>query len=73
MTAAQRMDARATLHNRLVILDHELTITFGRAASNRNSAFARELLRTRQEICDAMILVGYQPWELSSDARVSAS
>lgn len=67
MLASEKMAKRAVLFNRLVKVDHELKIIFGKEPSNRVTAVARGLLENRVKICHAMTTVGFAPWDIPAD------
>lgn len=67
MTAAETMDRRADLVEQLTAVDLTLQEMFSREASLRLAADIRSLLDSREEICDDLRMVGYEPWPLPID------
>lgn len=64
MNPSEKMGQRALFYDRLVYLDAELKIAFGREPSNRTTALARDLLNERVRVCEALVQAGFQPWDL---------
>jgi hypothetical protein len=71
MLASEKMARRATLFAHLTSIDIDLKLAFGMEPSNRVTANARKLLNKRAQICDAMIQVGYTPWDVPADIEES--
>lgn len=67
MTAAETMDRRADLVEQLTAVDLTLQDMFAQEASLRLAADIRSLLDSREEICDDLRTVGYEPWPLPID------
>lgn len=68
MLASEKMKRRVVLVRRLSEVDEDLVEILGKPASNRVTAEARSLLRSRARICDEMAAVGYHPWPVPVDA-----
>jgi len=68
MHASQKMAQRVVLHRQLLDIDDDLAFLFGER-SIRASSKARDLLTARANICDELLLVGYQPWAVPVDLR----